>query len=50
MNGKKYPLDLYNALHSNSYTDLEELEVITMEDANGCKFYAEIFRLPKPEK
>lgn len=25
-------------------------EVVTMEDANGCKFYAETFRLPKLEK
>lgn len=31
-NDKKYLLDLYNALHDSSYTDPEELEVVTMED------------------
>lgn len=29
---KKYLLDLYNALHDSSYTDPEELEVVTMEN------------------
>ncbi len=29
---KKYLLELYNALHDSSYTDPEELEVVTMED------------------
>ena len=29
---KKYLLELYNALHDSAYTNLEELEVVTMED------------------